>query len=435
MFAAHDDAPFRASLWHATSAEPAPDTPPLEGEVRADVAVVGAGYTGLSAALHLAEAGTRVIVLEAKEPGWGASGRNGGQVIPGLKHEPAALEAMFGPEIGGRLADIGGGAPDFLFALIRRFDIRCDAHQQGWIQPAHAAPALRLVEDRVAQWRARGVDAELLDRDQVAARLGTDIYVGGWLDPRGGGVQPLAYARGLARAALDASATIHGGSPVRGLMRGAEGWRLATPRGAVIADTVLLCTNAYSGDLWPGLRQSLVPLRPFQVASAPLGQNLRRTILPGGQVASDTRRHLAYYRIDPAGRLLMGGDVTFDHAPRTDVHARIRRRAAALFPQIGEPAWEYAWSGWVAITPDHMPHLHALAPGLYAGVGFQGRGVAMGTMMGKQLALHALGGEGARAAWPSVPLRPVPFHGLRGPAARALWRWYGLRDRMELWAN
>ena len=374
-----DDAPFRASLWAASSAEPAPETPPLEGEARADVAVVGGGFTGLSAALHLSEGGASVTVLEAMEPGWGASGRNGGQVIPGLKHEPEALAQRFGPEVGGRMTDISGSAADLLFALVGRFDIKCDARQTGWIQSAHAPWGLRLVEERARQWRERGVDCELLSRERMRELLGTDDYVGGWLDRRGGSVQPLAYARGLARAGQSVGATIHGGSPVTALTRAEGGWRLATPCGGVSAEAVLLCTNAYTGDLWPGLRRSLIQFRPFQIATAPLGENVRHSILPGGQVVSDTKRLLAYYQVSADGRLLMGGRTALNHGGHAQLHAGLCRDAVAIFPQIGETPVAYRWSGWVALTLDHLPHLHELAPGLYAGVGFQGRGVAMGT--------------------------------------------------------
>ncbi len=424
----HND--LALSLWAAT-APPAPEAPALEGERRADVAVVGGGYTGLSTALHLAEAGTDVVVLEAKEPGWGASGRNAGMVIAGLKHDPDDLSAMLGSEMGARLVTISAGAPDLVFALVERFAIQCEPVKSGWIQPAHAKSFMPLVESRAAQWSRRGVDARVLDRDQVAGMLGTNVYAGGWHDPRGGAVQPLALARGLAAAAQSLGAAIHGESPVTRLARADGHWRVETARGAVLAEMVVLATNAYDTGLWPGLGRSLLPIKPYQVASAPMSENLRRTVLPGGQVTSNTRRLLSYYSVTSDSRLLMGGRASFDDRPHPELFGALERTSTSLFPHLGDIAWDYAWSGWVALTRDHLPHLHALAPGVLAGVGYQGRGLAMGVMMGKHLALHALGGADAEEAWPAVPLRPLPFPGLRRPVMNAMRVYYRLRDRLD----
>src|SRR5215468_5891014 len=191
--------PLEPSLWAAT-APPAPPTPPLAQSARADVCVVGAGYAGLSTALHLAERGVRTVVLEAHEPGFGGSGRNGGQVIPGLKYDPDDLVAMFGAEAGGHLVRVAGGAADTLFGLIARHGIDCEARKCGWIQPAFAAADVPVVERRAEQWQRRGAPVEVIDRDTVRRLVGSPIYHGGLLDRRGGSVQPLSYARGLARA-------------------------------------------------------------------------------------------------------------------------------------------------------------------------------------------------------------------------------------------
>lgn len=426
-----DDQALSSSLWAATASEPPIETPALEGDLRADVAIVGVGYTGLSAALHLAQAGASVRVLEAKEVGWGGSGRNFGQVIPGLKCDPDEIEARFGDEVGGRLVALAGGAADALFALVRRHAIRCDAAQSGWIQPAHGARGLAIVRRRAAQWARRGADVQDLDRAEVSALLGTDAYAGGWLDKRGGAVQPLGLARGLARAAKEAGAVIHGDSPVVSIERRGPAWRVATPRGAVEADTVILATNAYTTDLWPGLRQSLVPVRPFVVASAPLGENVRRTILPKGHGASDSKRLLSYFRLDPEGRLLMGGRAALDERAYPHLFDELATDARRFFPQLGTVQWTHRWSGWLAMTADHMPHLHALAPGLYAGLGYQGRGLALALVFGRELARLALHGERVTDGWPLSPLRPLPFHGLRGPVLRTVRTYWRLRDRLD----
>ncbi|WP_164853743.1 NAD(P)/FAD-dependent oxidoreductase, partial [Paraburkholderia kirstenboschensis] len=181
--------PLPPSLWAAT-AEPAVDTPPLDGSVTVDVAIVGAGYTGLSTALHLAEQGIRVCVIDANEPGW-ASGRNGGQVIPGLKYDPDELVRRYGPHDGDALVQMAGGAADSVFDLIERHGIRCNATRAGWIQPTHSSKLLGVLHARARQWESRGAPVELLDRTQIARRLGTDAFVGGWVDGRAGSVHPL----------------------------------------------------------------------------------------------------------------------------------------------------------------------------------------------------------------------------------------------------
>src|SRR5262245_27277257 len=203
------------SLWTVT-APAAPPCPPLDGEGRADVCVVGGGFTGLSTALHLAEQGATVAVLEAGEPGFGASGRNGGQVIPGLKLDPDAIEAWLGPEQGAALVRLVGGSADFVFELVRRHQLPCEARQDGWIKAAHTEGALRAAARTVSEWRRRGAPVEELDRAKVAELTGTDGYLGGFVDHRAGVVQPLSFARGLASAALGAGARIHGATLATG---------------------------------------------------------------------------------------------------------------------------------------------------------------------------------------------------------------------------
>jgi glycine/D-amino acid oxidase-like deaminating enzyme len=418
------------SLWAATAPSGVP-TPPLEGERRCDVAVVGGGYTGLSAALRLSEGGADAVVLEAREPGWGASGRNGGQVIPGLKYDPDELVALHGAKRAEVMIGASEAAADLVFALIEKHAIACDAARSGWIQPAHSTDRLPTLRRRFEQWARRGADVAWLERAELADALGTDAYHGGWLDRRAGSVQPLAYARGLARAARAAGATICGGSPVTALARFDDGWRVQTPRGAVVADQVLLCTNGYTGGLWPRLRETIVPVYSVQLATSPLSENVRRSILPGGQTTSDTRRVLSYFRLDGQGRLLMGGGGSAYGGSIARLAAGLKRRVAELFPQIAEPRFEHVWGGRVALTMDHLPHRHVLGPGLQAGLGYNGRGVAMATMMGKVLADHALARPKPEHDFPASMPRPIPLHALRGFAVTATRMYYRFRDRLD----
>jgi glycine/D-amino acid oxidase-like deaminating enzyme len=417
-------------LWAATAA-PAAETPAFAGDARADVAVVGAGFTGLSAALHLAMGGADVAVLEAGEPGWGASGRNGGQVIPGLKEDPREIIARFGAGPGEQMVKASGAAADLVFGLIRGHDMDVDYQQSGWIQAAHSQnmlPALRL---RHGDWAARDANVAWLERDEMTQRMGDDRYQGGWIDKRGGGVQPLSYARGLAKAAQKQGARIHGSSPVQSLNRDGTGWRLETANGTLTADKVILATNGYTDGLWPGLAQSVVPIYSVQVATAPLGENIRGKILGGGEVLSDTHRVLWYFRQDGHGRLIMGGGGSAYESGAVKVYESLRDRVRHLLPEAGDVPFEFAWNGKVAMTTDHYPHLHEPAPGLWAALGYNGRGVAMATMMGKVMADRVLDSADPEFAFTTSPIRPLPLHGLRGIAVTATRAYYRLRDALE----
>jgi glycine/D-amino acid oxidase-like deaminating enzyme len=418
------------SLWRASAEEPAPLTPPLEGDTKADVAVIGGGFTGLSAALHLAERGTRVVLLEAVEIGFGASGRNGGQVIPGLKLDPEDLVATYGPELGERMIEIAGGTADFVFDLVRRHGIRCDARQSGWMSAAHTDEALKLTHERARQWAARGADVAPLNAREIAELLGTDRggYKGGWVDRRAGSVQPLAYARGLARAAMAAGAVLHGRSPVTGLVREGGVWRAVTAKGSVRADRVIIGTNGYTDDLLPGLKRTVIPVRSYIVATAPLSDNLRKTILPQGHCVSDSRQLLFYWRLDAHGRLVMGGRGPLRDRSRFSDYEPVRRAIRRLYPQVGEPQWQYHWNGRVAVTADGLPHLHEPAPGLAVALGYNGRGVAMASRMGKLLADHALGASAAELGFPVSPIRPIPGHAVRLPGLAAVIAWRRFQD-------
>lgn len=415
------------SLWQAT-AEPPPACPPLAGEREAAVAIVGAGFTGLATAIALAEDGVDVVVLEAEEPGAAASGRNGGQVIPGIRHFPDELEAAFGPALGRRVYEFGLGTADAAFALIRRHAIACDAVQTGWLQPADKPAHLDASRRRVAQWQRMGHAARALDREEMAAALGSAAYLGGWMHPGGGSVQPLSYVRGLARAALAAGAAVHGASPVTALERLGDRWRLRTPRGSVVAGRVLLATNAGPGNLWSALRRSLLPVWSFQIATAPLPAAERARVLPGGQPASDTREVLRYFRLDRDGRFVVGGKGRLGGPRGPDSFALQQRMLRRLYPALADLPIEHAWGGQVAIVPDRLPRVHELAPGLIAAIGCNGKGVALCSALGRPLAEALSGRPLADLPLPVAPVRPIPLHALRPFYVAAGSAWMKAKD-------
>jgi glycine/D-amino acid oxidase-like deaminating enzyme len=435
------DAQRRHSLWSATAA-PGVASQLLGADVRAQVAIIGGGYTGLSAALHLAAAGQDAVVLEAVEIGDRASGLNGGQVIPGVKHDPDTLEDVFGPDVGGRLIDTVATGPDLVFELIRKHEIACAAIRTGWIQPATSAAALEAIANRVRQWRRRGADVELLSASETARLTGSHRYSGGWIDRRGGTVQPLSYVRGLARAAANAGARIFSQSPAIALERVGREWRARTPKGSVTSPTVILATDAYTDRLVDSLRRTLIPVPSFQVATEPIPEKLRHTVLPEGQSASDTWHLLRYFRLDSAGRLVMGSRGSFADVP-VAVAARHHYRAVReIYPQLEGIRYEYHWGGLVGVTRDHLPHLHEIAPGLLAGLGYNGRGVAMATVMGRILAAWATGAPASELAFPVTPQAPIPMHRFNQIGARvaiqglrALDGLARMRDRLLLAAG
>lgn len=427
--------PMPPSLWAAT-APPAPPTQLLEGEAHTDVAVIGAGFTGLAAALYLAEAGIACTLLEAQQVGWGASGRNNGQVIPNMSRiDPDAIVAAIpaaagGAEKGEALVGLIRDSGDILFDLIRRHEIPCEAVQNGWLQPAHRPSRMKLAESRARQWGRRGAPVRMLDRVEMAALTGTGHWFGGWENASGGRINPLAAARGLAAAAIRNGAAIHTETPVRGMARKGSAWVLETPRGQLHAQRVIIATAAYTEPgLWPGLSRSIVPVRSYQMATGVLGDNVRRSILPRGHAMSDTRGDLYFYRLDENGRLVTGGGLIVHLGWEERIRARILERIRRVFPQIPDDVrFDYVWHGQLAGTQDKLPHVYDLAPGVLAWNGCNGRGVALATALGQELAKASAGAPLREIAAPvATRVNRILGHRFRGLGVA----WQVARNRMK----
>jgi glycine/D-amino acid oxidase-like deaminating enzyme len=420
-----------ATLWHAT-AKPLPGFAALAGAVEADLLVIGGGFAGLSTALHAAEAGLKVALVEAHRIAWGASGRNAGFVVPNFaKVDPDGIRATLGPA-GERLVAMAAGSGDLVFDLIGRHAIACDALQSGWIQPSHSGSALAKAQDRVRQWSKLMRPVELLDAAGVTALTGVNGWRGGWIDRSGGVLNPVGYARGLAQAAVRAGVRVYEDTPVTALTRAGGDWRAATPAGQVQARRVVMATNAYAGSLWPGLARSFFPLRVFQVATEPLPLSVRDRLLPGGQCVSDTRRNLFTFRFDAQNRLISGGMHILSPGAEARVPDTIHRRLALHLGLPDLPPLAYAWSGLASVMPDYLPRVVELGPNLIAGFACNGRGIALTTAMGRELAAWATGREAADLAIPLRPATPIPFHALARLAPNALLPLSLLRDRLDL---
>jgi glycine/D-amino acid oxidase-like deaminating enzyme len=373
------------SLWDSTSEEVRPD--PADLPERVDLAIVGGGYTGLSTALHAAQAGLSAHVIEAHEIGHGGSGRNVGLVNAGVWMPPAQVRAALGPDYGPRFLRRFADGPAMVFDLIERHQIRCEATRAGTIHAAHAASGLRDLEGRWREWTAMGEPVEMLDAVQTAEALGTDRYVGGLLDHRAGTVNPMGYARGLARAARAAGAGLSTGVRVTGLHKQAGGgWRVETDRGAVRARAVVLGTNAYTDRLWPGLSATFTPIHYFQFATMPLGPEADH-ILPGRQGVWDTAPVMTSIRRDARGRLIIGSMGRVIGSRERGLSRRwAERMLRRLYPGLGPVEFEEAWHGQIAMTPDHLPRIHVLDEGLYTPIGYNGRGIITGTIFGQAMA-------------------------------------------------
>lgn len=400
-------------LWHTTSPEAAPALPTLEDDRHADVVVVGGGITGLSTALHLAEAGVDVALLEADEIPSGGSGRNVGLVNAGLWIPPDDIREALGEADGERANTILGGAPAEVFALIERHGIDCHATRTGTLHLAHNAKGEQELVRRAEQFQRRGSPVELLEDDACRQRIGTPRIRRALLDRRAGTINPAAYTRGLARAAESAGAGLYTQSPVIGVTREGDRWRATTERGSVLASRLVFATNAYTEADWNRVREHFFPGHFFQVASHPLPDELASEILPERQGAWDTRMVLSSMRLDAEGRLILGSLGRGEGRPLSYIRCWADRIQRHYFPQLGRVDWQCTWSGRIAFTPDHTLRLFEPAPGILGVTGYNGRGITTGTVVGKGFAHYLTQGDDGLLPLPIRTHRPIP--------ARPLW--------------
>lgn len=373
-------------LWEL-SAPPAPETQPLAGTVRADVVVVGGGYTGLSCALHLAEAGSSVVVLEAHEIGFGGAGRNVGLINAGLWLMPDDVAKTLGPDYGERLLSELGNGPALVMSLIDRHGIDCELERNGTLHCAVGEAGLRELEQREAQWQRRGAPVRLLGAREAAERIGTNGYAGALLDERAGTLQPLAYARGLARAAMGAGARIHTSSKVTSAESRGPNWSVGTGDGKVEAEWLVVATDAYGIGPWSGTQEAQVRLPYFNLATNPLPEDMLRTILPGREGLWDTRTVMSSLRLDKAGRMVFGSVGALRNSGVAIHKAWAKRALARLFPQLGKVGFEHEWFGQIGMTSDAVPRLHSFGTNAVGILGYNGRGISPGTVFGRDIAL------------------------------------------------
>lgn len=400
-------------LWEKTAIA-APRTFPLAGPLAADVVIVGGGFTGLSAALHLAEAGRSVVVLEGAEIGFGGSGRNVGLINAGMWVMPDDLPGELGDIHGERLLQLLGNGPQIVMSVIDKHGIECELERNGTLHCAVGKSGLAEITERARQWQKRGAPVELLDATETAERIGTKVYAGALLDRRAGTLQPLAYARGLASAAFNAGARLHTGSPVLSYAREGKGWKVMTANGSVSAEWVVVATDAYSQGPWVKVRREQVHLPYFNLATRPLTPDLRHSILPGREGVWDTKEILSSFRMDRAGRLVFGSVGALRNTG-TAIHVGWAKRALArLFPQLGSVEFEYEWYGKIGMTDNALPRFHRFERNIVGFSGYNGRGIAPGTVFGQILARHVLGElQEADLPLPVTDAKHQSFRGLK----------------------
>lgn len=419
------------SLW-AHSAGPPPTLPIIEADRQVEILVVGAGYTGLSAAIALLERGAEVAVIDAGMPGAGASGRNGGQVVPAFKRLPKSLIAEFGEEIARNVISMATSSADRVFGLIAHHRIECDAVQRGWIQAACSPSGESILRERSGIWSQWGVPCRPIDATEVASLSGTSGFSAGWMIESAGSVHPQKLVHGLCTAVQRLGGTVFANSPVLSLNSKADRWLLRVGNGhTVTAKQVVLATNGYTTNLWPGLSKSVVPLYSMQIATDPLPSTIGAGILPQGQTMTDDNHLVHYFRRDAQGRFVIGSRGPFSENPDARAVQNLTMRAYQMYPQLDGIKFPFRWAGRVAMTIDSVPHLLKLAPNLTAAIGYNGRGVALATAMGSILAGATLGDTSSALNYPIMPLKTIPFHSMNRLGVQFMVGYYQLADRFR----
>lgn len=417
--------------WYAATAPLLPGFPALAGTHRADVCVVGGGYTGLSAALHLAGRGYSVILLDAQRVGWGASGRNGGQLGSGQRIDQMRLEKMLGPDHAKRLWTIAVEAVALVKSLIGEHKIDAEL-KPGVLHVDHRARFVPATEAYVEHLR-RAYDyrsIRFVARAELGQMLGTSAYFGGALDVSAGHLHPLKFALGLARAAIQKGVKIFERSRVTKVGK-TDPATVTTGEGTVIARFVVLACNGYLGELEREVASRVMPINSYIVATEPLGEALARALIRDDVAVADSRFVVNYFRLTSDHRLLFGGRESYGYRYPADIASAVRRRMLAIYPQLADARIDYAWGGALGITMNRMPHLARLAPNVLSASGYSGHGLGMATIAG-QLCAEAIAGVAGRFdVMADVPIARFPGGvALRRPLLVLAMLWFALRDRL-----
>ena len=411
-----------------------PTYPHPDGQIDADIAIIGGGLTGISAALTLAEAGIRAVVLEAGAVGAGGSGRNGGHLCQGWPNDFDRISQQLSPDEADIAWQAGMEAVELVKQRIGRYSINCDL-RFGYLHAALHRRQMKGLDSWQAEWEARGYDhfTRLGDSAALSEHIGSDAYVGAIHDTGCGHIQPLKYLHGLARAATLLGASIYEQAPVKKILRGPRKTLLIEGGASVNASVVILCGNAYLADVGlPAMRRRLAPVTSSILATRPLSDNMVKQLLPTGAAVADENAALNYYRIDGRNRMIFGGRASYTNVDFGDVEPDLRRRMTAVFPLLADAETEQVWSGRIGITVNRIPHFGRTDDDIYFVQGFSGHGVALSGQSGAMLAKAVIGDASQFDVMSK--LTHMPFHGgpLRTPALALGMAWFKLRDRLRL---
>jgi gamma-glutamylputrescine oxidase len=417
--------------YYAASANPAPARDTLSESVEADVCVIGAGITGCSTALNLAEKGYKTVLLEGNRVGWGASGRSGGQMIFGYACDMHKLKSMVGASNAQVLWTVADESLTYTRSQIKRFNIQCDlkdGHLHAAVKPRHVRELESWQQEMENEYGYRGL--QLLDKPQLGEVLNTDTYLGGLFDPNSGHLHPLNYTLGLAQAAENAGATIFEDSPAINVTHSAQPV-VTTPSGEVRCRYVVFCGNAYLGDVEKKLRNKYMPVGTYIVATEPLGRERALSLIKNDMAVADMNFVLDYYRLSGDYRLLYGGRVSYSTLQPLNLERAMRPRMLNVFPELGDVRIEYSWGGFVAITVNRAPHFGRLRDNIYFAQGFSGHGIALTGMAGKLMADAIAGTAEKFDVFTRIPHMSFPGGRLlRTPALVLGMAWYRLRDML-----
>lgn len=419
--------------YYAASRNIIRQTKKLEGEVTADIVVVGAGYSGMSTAIHLAESGLKVVVVEAAEVGWGASGRNGGQVVNGLNASLATIGKRYGEKTANFVGGLVQEGAGIIYDWVERYGIDCDL-KRGNIYAAYTEQHMRDLEAKKALWQSHGMDDhELLDREAIRKHVGSEVYAGGMIDHSGAHMHPLNLVLGEAKAFEGLGGVIYEHSPVTKVSQSADSAVVETAAGRVTAKTAVACGNAYLGNVVPQLTARVMPVSTQMMATAPLGRERAEALLPTGMCVEDVRYILDYFRISADYRLIFGGGVVYGGTDPADVVAKLRPNMEKVFPQLKGERVDFAWSGNFALSFSRVPQMGRLGNRIYFAHGYSGHGVTGSHLFGRILS-EAIRGDFTRfAVFADLPW--IPFPG--GRLFRAQYStigswWYEFKDRFGL---
>ncbi len=418
-----------APSYYAASANPTPERPPLEVDTQADVCIIGAGFSGLSAALHCLQQGRSVLLLEGAKVGWGASGRNGGQIVNGLNASLERIESRFGKEtaiFAGALLQEGASV---IRGFVSDYQIDCDLKQRN-VYVGFNKKHIQELQAKQTLWRSHGMDDhEMLDKDALQSYVKSDCYYGGMVDHSGGHIHPLNLALGEAAAIESLGGVIHENTHVTAVDTDAVKPVVTTANAVVTCHTLVICGNAYLGKSVPALAPRVMPVSTQVMATEPLGNDLAHRLLPNDACIEDVRYILDYYRLSADKRLLFGGGTIYGGRDPRSVEAKLRPNMEKVFPELKDVKVEYAWSGNFALSFTRVPQLGKLGSNTFFAMGYSGHGVTGSHLFGRLLS-EGIAGRGDRFdKFAALPWLPFPGGQRFGPAYSTVgsW-WYGFRD-------